>query len=356
MPKLTHSLPKYRKHRASGQAVTTIGGKDFYLGPYGTRASKREYDRLIAEWLATDRSPVFGKPAEVLTVVEIVVAYLHHAKAYYGTGTTSEYHRLRPVLKAVKQLYGKTAAEAFGPAEFKAIRQQFIDAGNSRTYINANMKRVVRMFKWAASEGKLSPTVPQTLALIPALRRGKCTARETAPVAPVDDEVVGATLPHLPVVVADMVRLQRLTGMRPAELCSASPGGYRPDKGGMGVSTSQTQDRAPRQAAGGIHRTERPGDSAAVPGSRPGKLLLLPCRQRTEAPAPSSTPTARPHYRAATGRAPIASAESGSALPVSATRPEPTGVRLAAPATRHFPGRSWAGGSWSSSTARSGPS
>ena len=48
-------------------------------------------------------------------------------------------------------------------------------------------------------------------------------ARETAPVLPVDDAVVDATLPHMPAVVADMVRLQRCTGMRPAEVCMIRP-------------------------------------------------------------------------------------------------------------------------------------
>src|SRR6185436_9565102 len=44
MPKLGAQNPKYRKHRASGQARVTIAGKDIYLGPYGTAASRREYD------------------------------------------------------------------------------------------------------------------------------------------------------------------------------------------------------------------------------------------------------------------------------------------------------------------------
>ena len=55
MPRLTNATPKYRKHRASNQAIVTIDGQDFYLGPHGTRASRREYDRLIAEWLQNDR-------------------------------------------------------------------------------------------------------------------------------------------------------------------------------------------------------------------------------------------------------------------------------------------------------------
>ena len=56
MPRLVDALPKYRKHRASGQAVVTLNGRDHYLGPYGTSASEAFYDRLIAEWLIQERS------------------------------------------------------------------------------------------------------------------------------------------------------------------------------------------------------------------------------------------------------------------------------------------------------------
>jgi hypothetical protein len=55
MPRLSKSLPKYRKHRASGQAVVRLSGKDFYLGPIGSAASRLEYDRLISEWVANGR-------------------------------------------------------------------------------------------------------------------------------------------------------------------------------------------------------------------------------------------------------------------------------------------------------------
>jgi integrase len=39
----------------------------------------------------------------------------------------------------------------------------------------------------------------------------------------IDDATVNATVAHLPIVVADMVRLQRLTGCRPGEVCSMRP-------------------------------------------------------------------------------------------------------------------------------------
>jgi hypothetical protein len=57
MPRLVNSVPRYRKHRASGPAIV-ISGRDHYLGPYGTKASHIEYDRLIAEWLASGRRPL----------------------------------------------------------------------------------------------------------------------------------------------------------------------------------------------------------------------------------------------------------------------------------------------------------
>ncbi len=253
MPRLTQSFPKYPKHRGSGQAVTTIGGKDFYRGPYGTRASKREYDRLIAEWLAADRSATFGKPAEVLTIVEIAVAYLHHAKRYYGTGDTSEFHRIQLAIKPLRAMYGRTEAASFGHVEFKAVRQRFVDAENARSYVNAQAKRVSRMFRWAASKGLVAPRVPQMLAMIPSLRRGRCDARETDPVLPADNEVVKAVLPHLS-------RGGRRHGSFAATHRHASRRAvfadtwrHRSDEGCLGVPPAEAQDGLPRPPASGVH-------------------------------------------------------------------------------------------------------
>jgi len=55
MPQLKERLPKDRLHRASGQAVITLNAKDCYPGRYDTPASRKKFDRLIAEWLASGR-------------------------------------------------------------------------------------------------------------------------------------------------------------------------------------------------------------------------------------------------------------------------------------------------------------
>lgn len=76
MPRLTHKVPAYRKH-ASGQAIVVISYKTNYLGPYGSKSSRMLYDRLIAEWLSSDRRPIAEDPQST-AVAEIIMAYWKH--------------------------------------------------------------------------------------------------------------------------------------------------------------------------------------------------------------------------------------------------------------------------------------
>jgi hypothetical protein len=71
MPKLVSCLPKYRKHKASGQAVVTLNGQDHYLGRWKSAASKAEYNRLIGEYLAHGR--VIQDTSEETTVSEVIL-------------------------------------------------------------------------------------------------------------------------------------------------------------------------------------------------------------------------------------------------------------------------------------------
>jgi hypothetical protein len=73
-----------------------------------------------------------------------------------------------------------------------------------------------RVMKWAASEELIPVTIYQSLCTLAGLRRGRTEARESEPVKPVADDVVKATLPHLPHHVRVMVELITHTGMRPS--------------------------------------------------------------------------------------------------------------------------------------------
>jgi integrase len=224
MPRLINSVPKYRRHRGSNQAVVNLNGRDYYLGPHGSKASRIEYDRLIGEWLAAGRNPLHVTETE-LTVVELCARYWKFAKTYYCRGgrDTGVTPGIKCALKYLKTAYGRTLAAEFGPLALKAVRQQMIDDGLSRRYINDHVDRIRRMFKWAVGEQLISIEVYQALAVVPGLHKGRSEARETVPVSPVDDSTVDATVQLLPEVVGDMVRLQKLTGMRPAEMCLLRP-------------------------------------------------------------------------------------------------------------------------------------
>ncbi len=224
MPRLSNSLPKYRKHLGSGQAVVTLSGRDFYLGPHNTKASKLEYDRLIGEWLANGRKLSTGLSND-LTVSELLLRYWEHAKGYYRKNgkPTQEISALKSALRPVRELYGSRPAVEFGPLALEAVRQRMIDSGWSRTGINRAVSRIRRVFRWAVCKELLPSAIHQALASMDGLRKDRSDAPEGSPIAPVRDAIVKATTEHLSPIVADMVRLQRLTGMRPGEVCIVRP-------------------------------------------------------------------------------------------------------------------------------------
>jgi len=212
-------VPKYRHHKARDLARVNIDGKDIYLGRYNTPESRQLYDRLIAEWLLR-RHDVGEKEGELL-VCELIAAYLQFAQGYYvkDNTVTSEFGCILAAMRPLRSLYEDTPVNSFGPKALKALQQHLIASDISRSYINAQTKRVQRMFKWGVSEELVRPETYQALSTVGGLRKGRTKARERAPVEPVPDEIIDQTLPHLPLVVADMIRLQRLTGARPGEVC-----------------------------------------------------------------------------------------------------------------------------------------
>jgi integrase len=243
MPRRRNSrTPKHCRHKRSGHAYVRVGGKQAFLGKYGSDQSLEKYRRLIAELkVADDQSADAGgrNRAGEITIVELISLYYRHAKQYYvrdGQSTGSA-KRLRPVLSLLRSHYGRLLSAKIGPLALKALRQSLVDAGHSRTYVNMNVERIKQMFKWAVGEELVPPSVYQALGCVAGLRKGRSAARETPPVEAVSDSDVIATLDYLPQTVADMVGLQRACGCRPGEVrlirpCdvdrSADPWVYRP--------------------------------------------------------------------------------------------------------------------------------
>lgn len=217
-------VPKYARHRSSGQARVTLtspGGvrRDVLLGRFGSAESRREYARVIAEWEAAGRSlPKNGTgPTPDITVAEMLVRYWTFAEGYYPPAGTID--DLKFALRPLRELYGHTFAKDFGPLALEAIRNRMVAAGLCRKVVNRRVGQIKRAFKWAVAKEIVPPSVFHGLQAVEGLKKGRCAAPDHAKVKPVDDAHVDAVLPFLPKPVRAMIQLQRVTGMRPAEVC-----------------------------------------------------------------------------------------------------------------------------------------
>jgi integrase len=218
---MPNRIPSHCRHRASGKGVVRLDGRDYYTGTWGTKAAEKEYKRLVNRWTSGGLS----NGADDLTIGELAAKYWSFVVRHYqkGGAPTSAQACIRCALRPLLALYENEQAADFGPKALKAVRNSMVEEGQCRTTANCNVGRIRRMFKWAVAEELVPVEIYSRLCTVQGLQRGRTQAREKDPVAPVTDEQIERTLPHLTRTVADMVLFQRLTGCRPAEVCQLRP-------------------------------------------------------------------------------------------------------------------------------------
>ena len=210
--------PSYRKHKGSGQAVVTLDGREVYLGKHGTPASKAEYDRLIAIWLANGRR--LPNDDVELTVNELALEFWKHAERYFrfpDGSLSKEIGHYKRCLRLLCKLHGNTPANKFGPVSLRIIRDHMISLGWVRKSINTHLYRLKNVFRWGGEQGLVQPTVFHGLLCVSGLRTGRSEAKESIPVKPVAEAHINALRPFVSKQVEALIDLQLLTGMRPGE-------------------------------------------------------------------------------------------------------------------------------------------
>lgn len=204
---------------------------DFRLGPAGTTEASEAYHRLIAEWEARGRCWPLDRPGAArstardgVTIVELVAEYAEWANSYYHPRFAQTFGVM---LRLLKRSYGTTPAADFGPKKLRLLREAMIRGEGkskrnprpwSRKYINAQVKQLRHLFKWAASHELVPASVHQALCTVEPLRRGRSAAPETPRVQPVPDWLLEQVRPHLPAIIRALVDLQLFSGARPGEL------------------------------------------------------------------------------------------------------------------------------------------
>ena len=218
-------VPKLSFHKASGKACVYLQSKTFYLGfspEHPNRPSaevQKPYREAVGKVLLGGSPQVANPDYSVFTVAELVAQFLTWAEdRYQGSQAKTLAFSLRPVLA----LFANQPAASFGPKRLQEVQRLLAKQGRTRQGININSAHIRQCFAWGVSRELLKPDQLVALKSLAGLRFGAIAAPESPPreAAPLAD--VEATLLELSPTIAAMVRLQMLTGCRPAEVCKLS--------------------------------------------------------------------------------------------------------------------------------------
>ena len=218
------------------------------FGPYGDPATLQAYNRWAAEWILS-QGDITPRPGEVVGVAAVASAALDWAERTYRKHgkITSEVYGFRAALTTVVDLYGDLPAEEFRPRQLRVVQNEWVSRGLALKTCNDYLNKILRAWRHAASEELIPASLVLDLESVDPLSPGRNAARVCEPVPPASDADLEAILPHLHPdpercrLLADLVRLQRATGMRPGEALelqaedidrSREPWVYRPASGG----------------------------------------------------------------------------------------------------------------------------
>ncbi len=211
-------VPSLRHHKPSRPAVVTINGPTTIWAdsaPRTARPNTRVSWRSISPEASGPAPPsLISRSMSWPSNTSVCPRLLR--EEWQADERAGGYRVRHPA--SYRALWPLMAAE-FGPIRLKAVRQAMIDSGLCRNEINKRVGKLIRMFKWAASEEMLPGSVFHALQAVTGLRRGRSGVRESLPVKPVPMEFVEAIRPFVSRQVWVMIQLQLLTGARSGEIC-----------------------------------------------------------------------------------------------------------------------------------------
>lgn len=197
--------------------------KKIFLGKHGSDEAARKYAQFLVEFTSGQEITLGKQARKVVTISNLLDRFLEVKKDYYierGGSKGKQLKQFKAAFEYPLQFYASLPVDEFKPLVLQTVRNAMIDSGRlSRGYINTMVKNIRHVFRFGVGQELVKPETLQALQAVEPLKKGRSNVREAPPIKPVDDEVVGKTIEFLPPTLAAMVQLQRLTGMRPGEVC-----------------------------------------------------------------------------------------------------------------------------------------
>lgn len=281
MPRPRVWPPKVRSHRGRDRAWWM--GRWYEMGRTGSPEARAAYQRFLAECEPDLPPPLPAAHRPKLLVADLTRAFLAHLGTLRRARQTVE--RYERALGAVGELYGLEPVAAFGPLALAAVQRSLAERGLTRRYVSHLIACVRKCWSWGVARQMIPVELHTALGTVGGLERGQHGCSESREVEPVPDGDVERTLAKLRPTVADMVRLQRLSGMRPGEVCGLTPaevhraGPVRVvGRGWVDVGTLGCWLYAPAS-----HKTDRLGHGRYVTLGPQAQAVLLPYLNRDPA-------------------------------------------------------------------------
>ncbi|MEI8372990.1 MAG: site-specific integrase [Planctomycetota bacterium] len=221
-------IPKYRKRPDRNVAFAEYprGNRVYFPGRHDSPESKAAYNRWLIGVLGEPEAVVQPQPpAGRVQVIDLVKAFLDWAKLYYLSDGKpgSEYHCLKSAATPLLKVADTQLVNHFGPKDLKAARADMVLRQWKRDTVNDQVGRIRRIFKWGVEHELVPEHIWRTLQAVSPLGKGRTAAPESEEVRPVDPAHVQAVLKKVSPVVAAMIELQQVSGMRPQDVCQIRP-------------------------------------------------------------------------------------------------------------------------------------
>lgn len=229
--------PPTRYTHSCGQEYIKVCGKTIYLGPADSEQAQKRFNDLVKQ--IESNGGILPEPSFDLqqSVADLSLRYWElqePARRRVDGNRSQEMKCIKYALRPLVHLLGTMPAVDVAPRHLRAVRQLMIDgyehnelgpqARQCRFTINKNFRRVRAVFRWAADEGMIPAELYHRLSLIRGLRVGESGVRESAPVLPVPEKDLGASMAEMSPIIRAMVEVQLLCGCRAGEIIRLCPG------------------------------------------------------------------------------------------------------------------------------------
>lgn len=204
-------IPKYGHHKASDQAIVFINKKAHYLGKHNSKESIEKYNRLVSRYLAG-----VMHPDKEFVIAYLCESFIKHAFPDYSKREQSKF---KSCIKQLCKNYINCNVDEFKPIDLEIVRNQMIDEGWTRQYINEMVRRIKVIFKHGVRHEIANVNTWKALDSITHIKAGKTSAREYRDIQPADMNLVNQVMNIATQSIKSMIRVQLLTGMRPIEIC-----------------------------------------------------------------------------------------------------------------------------------------